>query len=39
MYFLPICFFYNKINKFMEVYSLLCLKKKKKNLDLKKAFD
>ena len=29
MYFLPICFFYNKINKFMEIYSLLYLKEKK----------
>ena len=29
MYFSPTCIFYNKINKFMEVYSLPCLKKKK----------
>jgi len=29
--FLPTCiFFYKKINKIMEVYSLLCLEKKKK---------
>jgi len=30
-----IYFFYNKINKFMEMYSLPCLKKKKKKKKIK----